>query len=146
MDYNEQNLLQARCFFVVAWGACSLMHTTKKATDKICCSLNFGESAEARTRDPNIKSVVAPRPSKSLACGSTFKGNLLSYGFLSQPRFTQNLSSVFAILTCGLHSGLHQYYFRVNQAGLKIILNSFRGLLNHQCKVNKIRTTFLLKC
>ena len=73
--------------------------------------LQGGESAGARTRDPNIKSVVAPRPYKSFAYGSTFKGNLLSYGFLSQPHFTQLPSCVSAILTCGLHSGLHQHYF-----------------------------------
>ena len=68
---------------------------------------HFGESAGARTRDPNIKSVVAPRPSKSLACGSTFKGNLLSYGFLPLFHSIHSASRVSAILTCGLHSGLH---------------------------------------
>ena len=36
----------------------------------LCCSTNFGESAGARTRDPNIKSVVLYR---------------LSYGF-SEPK------------------------------------------------------------
>ena len=94
-------------------GLSSLLVRDYKKSDrvKLCRSTITGESAGARTRDPNIKSVVAPRPYKSFAYGSTFKGNLLSYGFLSQPRFTQNLSCVSAILTCGLHSGLHQHYF-----------------------------------
>ena len=43
------------------------MHTTKKQQTEVCCSLKFGESAGARTRDPNIKSVVL---------------YLLSYGFI----------------------------------------------------------------
>ena len=86
-----------------------------------------------------------PRQPATSPTRSTFKGNLLSYGFLPLFHSTHSASRVSAILIYGLHSGLHEHCFRVNQAGLKILLNSFSGLLNHQCKVNKTRTTFLLK-
>ena len=68
------------------------MHTTKKQQTKVCCSLKFGESAGARTRDPNIKSVVL---------------YLLSYGFIVPNRSISvfggaNVCNIFVIAKLNL--------------------------------------------
>ena len=53
-------------YFVVSGELAHKCTQQKKQQTKVCCSLKFRESAGARTRDPNIKSVVL---------------YLLSYGF-----------------------------------------------------------------
>ena len=60
---------------------------------------------------PTLKEIVAPRPYKSFAYGSSFKGCLLSYKFLTQPRSIYSASRISAIFSCGLHSGLHELCF-----------------------------------
>ena len=70
---------------------------------------------------PTLKEIVAPRPYKSLAYGSPFKGYLLSYRFLPQSHST-TLQVVFSPFQLVVYIAVYtNYAFVINQAGLNNI-------------------------